>query len=318
MSDPVKRSKKISIMPYSFGSGDVELLVKNVQIDDQEESVPVDLDSQKVDLDGRTINSTVSFELKVLVSDEVEEIIEENNLDSEARLVVVQKANKVFYRDKLLERKFEAGRTIEEDYELDVENYRGEIELMPLVVSKNGKKLADGKTWTIYLEKPDGVVSEYLYGEWVDFKSDKIPYSDSALYYLDTSGDNPSIYWNSDKESKIFNTLMGDNRGYSGKVKNLTFDGVYLSVYSELFMAAVEDLNEGQRDFDSQWRESVLAELLPKMYPNYDRGSAIDEVWSAWNEDEIKFSTVMTKLKGTLQDNLDLKSDLKTAIGFLE
>lgn len=301
-------------MPYSFGSGDVELLVKNVQIDDQEEGVPVDLDSQKVDLDGRDINSTISFELEVLVSDEVEEIIEENNLDSKARLVVVEKANKVFSRDKLLECKFEADGTIEEDRELEVENYRGAIELMPLIVSESGKKLADGKTWNIYLDKPDGVISEYLEGKWVDFTTDKIPYSNNALYYLDTSDNNPIIYWNSDKESKIFDTLMGNNRGYSGKIKNLAFNGIYLSVYSKLFMAVVEELNEGQREFDSQWRESVLAELLPKMYPKYDRESAIEEVWSAWNEDDIKFSTVMTKLKGVLQDNLDLKSDLKTAI----
>lgn len=301
-------------MPYSFGSGDVEMAVTNVEVDNQEEGVPVDLDGQKVDLDDRNINSTISLDLKILVSEEVDKIIEENNLDTEARLIVIVKANKVFSRDKLIEREFDAGDTIEEERELDVENYRGTIELIPLIVSEGGKKLANGKTWNIYLDKSEGIVSKYLYGEWVDFASNDIPYSDSSLYYLDTSGDNPTIYWNSDKESKIFDTLMGNNRGYSGKIKNLTFDGIYLSVYSELFMAVVEDLNEGQREFDSKWRESVLAELLPKMYPNYDKGAAIDEVWSAWNEDEIKFSDVMTKLKGVLQDNLDLKSDLKTAI----
>lgn len=301
-------------MPYSFGSGDVEMIVKNVEVDNQEEGVPVDLDRKKIDLDDRNINSTISLDIEVLVSEKIDEIIEKNNLDSKARLVVVEKANKVFHRDKLIECEFDTGETFEEELELDVEKYRGTIELIPLIVSERGKKLADGKTWNIYLDKPEGVVSEYLYGEWVDFTSDDIPYSDSSLYYLDTSRDNPTIYWNSDKESKIFDTLMGDNRGYSGKIKNLTFDGIYLSVYSELFMAAVEDLNEGQREFDPKWHEAVLAELLPKMYPNYDTGAAIDEVWSAWNEDEIKFSDVMTKLKGVLQDNLDLKSDLKTAI----
>lgn len=305
-------------MPYDFGSGEVEILVKKVEVDGQEEGVPVDLDGQKVDLDDREVNSKINLNLEILVSEEVDKIIEENNLDSEARLIVVEKANKVFSRDKLLECEFDTAGTIEKEFELNVENYRGAIELIPFIVSEEGKKLANGKTWTIYLDKSEGVVSKYLYGEWVEFTSDDIPYSNNSLYYLDTSGDNPVIYWNSDKESKIFETLMGDNRGYSGKIKNLTFDGVYLSVYSELFMAAVEELNEGQREFDSKWRESVLADLLPKMYPNYDKGAAIDEVWSAWNEDEIKFSDVMTKLKGVLQDNLDLKSDLKTAIEVTE
>jgi len=134
-----------------------------------------------------------------------------------------------------------------------------------------GHRLASGRALSVVPYAPATRAGQFLDVQYRSFRQDpQLRSQPYRLHYLELSGDQPLLLINSDHRS-IADAL--DARGQSGtraRLREVFYDMMSVSVWSQLFMHAAEALSEDGTTRHS-WQDGVLAELLPQVFPNLKR-----------------------------------------------
>ena len=121
-----------------------------------------------------------------------------------------------------------------------------------------------GGAWTVRIDRRRERAGRFLDTRYRRFSEDEAlaPYADT-LHRLEL-GEQPTLWINADHE-----TLQGalDSRGTRGvaaRVREVAFDAIGTSVWTQLFVSAALDLRVDEA-LVYDWQDSVLRELLPAL-----------------------------------------------------
>ena len=157
------------------------------------------------------------------------------------------------------------------------DDVHGSVELVPFLVraedaasatpgyaSQRGTRLASGRPWTVRVDRLRDPAGRFLDTRYCRFSEDAElrPYADT-LYRLQLS-ESPVLWINSDHETvqRVFDDR--GTRGPKARIREVAFDLIAQSVWTQLFLQAALDLSHGGQ-LVYEWEDSVLRELLPSI-----------------------------------------------------
>lgn len=156
----------------------------------------------------------------------------------------------------------------------------GALELIPFLVRSSarapapgyattgGARVASGRSWEVRvtpLREPSG---KFLDVRYQRFSDDAVLRPIAAtLYSLEHEQESPTLWINSDHEQIVAVLSDRGTRGPRARLRELVFDYIAQSVWTQLFLRAALHLEElGEVPYG--WEDSTLRELLPGVYPD--------------------------------------------------
>lgn len=256
------------LRPYKYCHNGVELSLERYKLDGHIKSV-----SQQ-DRDESTLNLTskrfdkVTLEFSYDKKFEMSDYAPEDNPSME--IIVILHNSPTNTRRVILREEIDGER--EFDIGLKKEDFRGEIEIEPVVVrseENNGgaagyaaekhKKISSGNSWSLVLdESPSSGTG--LICEWEDFTKPELEQVDEEMmYYLDIETlDEPRLLLN--RKSERLTTMMDNqaSRGKRASIRDVLNDVVFLPAMFELMMRSVAAVDN--EEFEGHYIEETLFE----------------------------------------------------------
>tara|TARA_R110002096_G_scaffold259030_1_gene452626 strand:+ start:100545 stop:101534 length:990 start_codon:yes stop_codon:yes gene_type:complete len=132
--------------------------------------------------------------------------------------------------------------------------------------SLRGMRLASSRSWELRLDAVSSVAGAFLDVRYQSFKeqAERFAHPD-VVFELDCGTEAPILWLNSD-HARVCEIL--DSRathGVSARMRDLMFDNISSSVWTQLFLSAVWDIREADES-TYRWQQAVLQRFLPKMY----------------------------------------------------
>jgi len=272
-----QRTKRERFLPHAFARKGLRCRVARVALDGHEVSDVVDDERHLVSLDGGAWHAAELTCVVEVSRETVSEVFAPHEREAPPGQLLL-----LLHDAPTRLRRRVARADLEERVELTVRLARDELrataELAPVLVraaaasapapgfaSARGARLAMGRAWSLRIDRlrdPDG---QFLDTRYHPFSEDERlrPIADT-LFHLEV-GDSPTLWINSDHE-RIVDVL--DDRGTRGpraRAREVLFDLIAQSVWTQLFVHAALDLGQ-TGDVVYDWEDSVLRELLAGLF----------------------------------------------------
>lgn len=303
------------LMPYSYRRFGIDCEIRNYELDGETRDGPIERQRQLVDATRQTEWETIRLNLELQISADVVEAVfpEAEHDEPPAALVVVTRCGDTYLRKGKtvatgpLVGGHTAGVTLSRDH------LRNRATLTPYLVRTTdgrttdgyaqqiGNRLASSRSWEIAIdrdESPNGGHLDVVFESFTEWDNNAV--RRGQVYHLVAdAGPEPTLYLNSDHQD-IRPVLENEgSRGTPARIRDVAFDIIGNSVWTELFVSAAAEVNEdGDAVYD--WQTAVLDRLLPMMYPESDMEAALSAVRAGVQDGENP-SHVFNRLNAVLQ-----------------
>ena len=335
MAESFTDSKSVDIYPYSFGSRNLDFQIDKCKVvtESGSKNYVEDFSNSRKSLDLRDrdferveIEGTVHFKH----DDLLERVVPGEELDSgdvPAKLLVLSQCGYTFDRHiEKTETLFEGVSAVSVNFSLDASEFYGKLDLVPVIARtregeelgdyahRKSESLADGKGWTVRLDRFEGPSSSLIDSELKNFSElDELDVGEGDLFHLDLKK-NPVLYINKDNLD-IERVLKSGNKENASKARDVIMDMILQSVFTQLVQKAIWDLDE-EHSYRYDWEEDAMSIFIEYLFPNsdMDREEMLDEILriredlqsDSGTSDE--YMTLMNNLELGIQRNEKIKS----------
>jgi hypothetical protein len=326
--------KTFNFLPFEYAQHDLSLDLHEVRLDGESiaEIAPrrqlVSLDEYKEEeWDVVEISGTVMLPEEVLHTVLPDAEFENAPL----RLMLVYRCADTFTRRaKIL---FDERGPVEDlagDYPFDLlleqEDYRGKISVEPFLVrtasgqTRAGRlsqtayeRLADGREWEVRLDRSSGPPGECLDVRFEDFSSKDIyPDDEETLYFLQCEGPNPVLWLNQGHQTVAGVLKAKGTVGGSARMRDVFFDQMTISVWSQLFAQAIVDLDEdGESQYD--WQTAALGHVGDLIRPDLNYEELVEQLY-AEVQSQSEFARLLREVDVALQCDTELSSHMRKLV----
>ncbi|MBI2378776.1 MAG: hypothetical protein HYV07_32575 [Deltaproteobacteria bacterium] len=317
MKTTVVRTKVERFLPYRYAKSGLLLEVLRARVDGEE--VGLDPDARLVDLSPMGFR-TLTLSLRVSLAPEVVAAVfpPEERESPPGRVAVCVRCDPTRFRSSAFAP--ESTSILSHDLSLVVprDDLKGSVELTPFLVrasrgvsgeyaSIRGERLASGRSWTVRIDRERSSTGQFIDVRFEDFA--QLPgVSDDIVYYLELEQPNPILWLNSKHRAVVEVMMSRATRGARASIRELVFDMIESSVWSQLFLRASMDLaRAGETGY--AWEDRVLAKWLPKLFPETED----EETRRALLKEEIdrgELPSLLRMLDMRIQDESSLATHL--------
>jgi len=272
------RTKRERFLPYAYDKAGVRFAIRSIVLDGSETIDAFDTEGHVVDLRGawRRAQLTVAVEVE---PDVLRHVLPPHELaDPPVALTVVQRCEATRMR---------RGTTTSlggGDVEITIarDDLFGAAELLPFLVRTRaaarategfaqaaGARLAGGRPWLLRADLERSPTGHHLDVQFKPFSEDTaIPaHERGALWRLDAAQDAPVLWLNSDHREIEALLSQEGTRGRRSELREVVFDRIAISVWTQLFLRAAFDAVSGD-DPPYGWEQGALDAVLPHLYPH--------------------------------------------------
>ena len=167
--------------------------------------------------------------------------------------------------------------------ELYRDRHRGQVlveaVLIGTVEDVPGRVICRSDPWIIDLKARTPTKERSIRTVWEDFSENPrfLPYKNEA-WLVEVAGDEPTVFLN--KSFEGLSLLLGERPGADKSAKEVIASEIAADTWSALFNAALyaagED--EGQPVWPGGWADAVLKKMLPDIFPDWSPNDALTEV----------------------------------------
>lgn len=169
-------------------------------------------------------------------------------------------------------------------------------------------RLSEARSWEVRVDRKRPLGGVYLDVRLTSFAVDAlVPQSDKAnLYRLELEGEAPILWLNSDHPAATAALSSNAQSGRAARLREVAFDVIAPSVWTQLFLRAATDLVEDGTG--AEWQEAVVAQVCRLLY-----GEVLSpEETKARLEDELEaLPGLLSKLDAALQRHHELARHLE-------
>lgn len=310
-------ARRERFLPYRYARSAIDLRVVTCVLD-QKDRIEPDREGHAVDLDVPWTMATLGLELRV-PSAALADV-----LDGPGELWIVLRCASTFLRRAIridfsgLDAPAASEITIHRDELAGVAELRAYL-IRPAasaapakgVASERGARVADSRAWDLRIDRAKSPQGEHIDVRYERFsETPGIPKRDQDNLYRLEVEETPILWINADHE-RIRSVLEGRGTvGRHARIRELAFDQIAYSVWSQLFLRAARDYTTNE-ETSYPWQDAVLDLLLRDVFPEgrtaADRRDRLTDAWRDLPE-------LLRRLDAALQRKNELAAHLRKLI----
>ncbi len=279
MSDT--RIKRERFLPYAYGRLGLRADLRRVEVDGHASSDGLDRDAHLVDLRGTWSRARLTFVVPPQDTLLTQVVPDAERSTPPVAVLLVLRCQATRLRRGVAASFEHTGTELEVTIELERDELAGHAELLPYLVRtangsseaggfahRVGNRIASARPWSIRVDLQRAPSGRSLDVQFKSFgKDESIALADrGSMWRLEAQAETP-ILWSNQDHGSIAELLRHEGtRGRRAYLREVVFDRIGSSVWTQLFFAATVSIRESDGSIYG-WEQSVLDLLLPDMYP---------------------------------------------------